>query len=127
MNTTTRDIFTSRNYIIETTSGADLEEATYSVPWGHVVGYFVLSVSIVLGNTMVLVAVAKFNHLQTIPNMFVAGVAVMDMFFSTTGFLKTIDLIFPDLITGLLPCVFRLGLGAISGMTNATMLVGECQ
>ena len=100
-------------------------QAIYSVPWGQVVGYLVLSLVIVVGNAMVVVAVAKFRHLQTIPNMFVVGVAAMDMVISVSAFAKAVALMVPNVMTGVIPCLFRAAVGTINVTVNGLLLAGK--
>ena len=123
MNTTSGYVLNTDDFTTE--SETQMLQATYSVPWGQIVGYLALSLVILLGNAMVVVAVAKFHHLQTVPNMFVVGVAAMDMVFSISAFARAVDLIVPNLMIGLIPCLFRAALGTINATVNGIMLTGK--
>ena len=94
------------------------------VPWGQVVGCCMLSLVTLLGNAMVVAAVVKLRHLQTVPNMFVVGVAQMDMMVSLSGFGKAVTLIVPNLMAGIIPCLFRVAAGTINITVNGLMFAG---
>ena len=125
MNTTPWFVLVTGQFTITTESENQELQAINSVPWGQVVGYIVLALVILLGNAMVVVAVAKFRHLQTIPNMFVVGVAAMDMVFSLSAVGKAVALIVPNLMAGVMPCLFRAAVGTINGTVNGLMLTGK--
>ena len=96
---------------------------SYVVPWGWVALYAIATLIIIAGNGLVIVAVFRYQFLQTLTNTFVVGVAAIDLSMSNTGFMKIVDLIWPNSMAGYGPCLIRLIVGSIGGVGSATLLL----
>ena len=95
----------------------------YVVPWGWVALYAITMLIIIAGNGLVIIAVFRYQFLQTLTNTFVVGVAAIDLSSSSTGWMKIADLIWPNSMAGYGPCLIRLTLGSISGVGSASLLL----
>ena len=104
-------------------SPSDTAIEAYVVPWGWVALYAITTLIVILGNGLVIVAVFRYQFLQTLTNTFVVGVAAIDLSSSSTGWMKIADLIWPNSMAGYGPCLIRQTVGSINGVGSASLLL----
>ena len=101
------------------------EDFPYAIPWVMVILYATVSLLIMGGNSLVIIAVVRFQFLQTPTNLFVAGLACFDFSFSLNGWSMVAQLIEPSLLRDYQSCVLRTAFGAMNGLASSFMLAGE--
>ena len=100
-------------------------ETIFEINWGVVLLYAVVILIIVFGNTLVLTSVRRFHFLHTVTNMFVTGVASLDLLMGLTAILEIGEHLSPNFLKGQLSCVVAQAIGCINAVASAPLLFGK--
>ena len=100
------------------------EDFRYDIPWVLIALYAIISLFIMSGNSLVIVAVARFQFLQTPTNLFVVGLACFDFALGFYGSIVAVHLIRPTLLHGYYACVVTTVFGVVNGLSSSMMLAG---
>ena len=103
-------------------SDSSTNEEMAAVPWGQIALYLIVSIIILFGNRLVIAAVLRYEFLQTPTNVFVVGIAGLDLIMGLTGMFKIGQLVY--VYDGYYTCMTRLGIGVIQAVATGNLLAG---
>ena len=108
-------------------TSSEPSETIFEINWGVVLLYAVVILIIVFGNTVVVTSVMRFHFLHTVTNMFVTGVASLDLLMGLTVILEIGEHLSPNFLKGQLSCVVAQAIGCINAVPSALFLFDkEC-
>ena len=107
-----------------TDTDATSSETNFEIKWGVVLLYAVLIFIVVFGNIVVVISVIRFHFLHTVINMFVAGVASLDLLMGLTVIVEMGEHISPNWLKGRLSCVLVQAIGCTNAVASALLLFG---
>ena len=101
-------------------SGTNEEMAAF--PWVQIVLQLIVSIVILIGNGLVIAAVLRYEFLQTPTNVFVVGIAGLDLIMGLIWMFKIGQLVY--VYEGYYTCMVRLGIGVLQAVVTGNFLAG---
>ena len=125
MNNSTSTVLTTLTSIASLSVldiGPNEVENVVGIPWGQIALFLVVSIIILIGNSLVITTVLRYEFLQTPTNVFVVGTACLDLIMGLNGMFKVGQLVY--VYEGYYTCMARLGIGALQGVLTGNLLAG---
>ena len=113
----------SDKFMMNTTNTGVMNENS-TVAWGEVVVFSITSFATLTGNILVIIAVLRFRFMRTPTNVFVAGLACLDVGMGIITLTLTVQSIAPSLMNKRLPCLAKVTFSGVSMFSTAMMLAG---
>ena len=87
--------------------------------------FLLLAIAIFIGNSMVILAVAKFRNLRSVTNAFVVCLAIADLFVGVTSFQLFTTAITSYYLTSYYVCIALPSIITFSGTASTCSLLGK--
>ena len=103
-------------------SDIGLNTEVVGIPWGQIAIYLLASIIISFGNSLVIAAVLRYEFLQTPTNVFVVGIASLDLTMGLLSMFKIGQLVY--VYEGYYTCMIRIGIAVLQTVATGYVLAG---